>query len=199
MQLSLEKGDINKYLISSGLIDFEDLNIQQIANNLSKGAENEIQIIKIVYEFVRDKIAHSTDIGSNQVIYKASDVLKYGHGLCFAKSHLLAAILRFLGIPTGFCYQKIEFDGKIGLHGLNGVFIKNIDKWIRLDARGNENGINARFRIENECLAYNIKKEKGELDFPTIYAQPNRKVIKILEKSSNLDEALDKVFNTSWL
>lgn len=32
------------------------------------------------------------------------------HGICFAKSHLLAALLRCKSIPAGFCYQKLILD-----------------------------------------------------------------------------------------
>ena len=133
------------------------------------------------------------------VVLKASDVLKYKHGLCFANSHLLAAILRYLEVPTGFCYQKLEFDGKFGLHGLNAVFIKSLNKWIRLDARGNENGINARFSIDEEYLAYLPEEEKNEVDFKVIYAEPDKRVVELLGLSRNLMEAFDKLFNTSWL
>ena len=199
MQLTPETSNIARYLASSEIIDFENLDIQKTAMYLSKDVEDEIQLIKTVYEFVRDDISHSVDISSNKVIFRASDVLKYKHGLCFANSHLLAAILRYLGVPTGFCYQKLEFDGKMGLHGLNAVFIESIDKWIRLDARGNENGINAQFSIDNEYLAYSPRKEKNEVDFRVIYAEPNKKVVEILNNSKNLNEALDSVFNTEWL
>ena len=199
MQLNPEISNMARYLASSEIIDFENLDIQKTAVYLSKDVEDEIQLIKTVYEFVRDDISHSVDIGSNKVIFRASDVLKYKHGLCFANSHLLAAILRYLGVPTGFCYQKLEFNGKMGLHGLNAVFIESIDKWIRLDARGNENGINAQFSIDNEYLAYSPRKEKNEVDFRVIYAEPNKKVVEILNNSKNLNEALDSVFNTEWL
>lgn len=199
MQLIPEFSDINRYLASSEIIDFENLDIQKTAINLSKGIEDETELIKTVYEFVRDGISHSMDIGSNDVTCKASDVLKYKHGLCFANSHLLAAILRFLEVPTGFCYQKLEFDGGFGLHGLNAVFIKSMDKWIRLDPRGNENGINAQFSVDDEFLAYSPKEEIGEIDFPTIYAEPNEKVVEILNGSRNLTEALERIFNTEWL
>lgn len=199
MQLKLETDDLSKYLVSSEIIDFEDINIQEIAGNLSNNIKDEIQLIKTVYEFIRDDISHSLDIGSKKIIYKASDVLKYKHGLCFANSHLLAAILRSLGIPTGFCYQKLEFDEGCGLHGLNAVFISSLDKWIRLDARGNKNGINAQFSLDKEILAYSPNKEKGEVDFPTIYAEPNKKVIEILQNSQNLKDAVDNVLATEWL
>ncbi len=199
MRLVQKTFDINKYLVSSDIIDFEIPNIQGTAMDLSKDIEDEIQLIKRVYEFVRDEISHSMDINRSEVIFRASDVLKYKHGLCFANSHLLAAILRYLDIPTGFCYQKLEFDGEFGLHGLNAVFIKGLDKWIRLDARGNENGINAKFSTDKEFLAYSPKPENGEIDFPTIYSEPDKKVVEILKQSNDLTEALDKIFNTNWL
>ncbi|MEN6551663.1 MAG: transglutaminase-like domain-containing protein [Methanobacterium sp.] len=199
MQLTPETSDMARYIASSEIIDFENLDIQKTAVYLSKGINDEIQLIKTVYEFVRDYISHSADIGSDNVTCNASDVLKYKHGLCFANSHLLAAILRYLGVPTGFCYQKLEFDGKMGLHGLNAVFIESIDKWIRLDARGNENGINARFSIDEEYLAYLPEEEKNEVDFRVIYAEPDKGVVEILMQSRNLTEALDKIFNTNWL
>lgn len=199
MQLNPETSNMARYLASSKIIDFENLDIQKTAVYLSKDIEDEIQLIKTVYEFVRDEISHSMDIGSNEVTYRASDVLKYKQGLCFANSHLLAALLRYLGVPTGFCYQKLEFDGKFGLHGLNAVFIKSIDRWIRLDARGNENGINARFSIDEEYLAYLPEEEKNEVDFKVIYAEPDKRVVEILGQSRNLNEALDKIFNTNWI
>ena len=44
-------------------------------------------------------------------------------GICYAKSHLLAAILRANLFPTGFCYQRLVLDDKTDsrfvLHGLN--------------------------------------------------------------------------------
>ncbi|MBI5679653.1 MAG: transglutaminase domain-containing protein [Methanobacterium sp.] len=193
-----ETDDMKYYLLSSEIIDFEDENIQKTALNLSKDIKDETELIKTVYEFVRDDIDHSMDIYSDEVTCNATDVLKYKHGLCFAKSNLLAAILRFLEIPTGFCYQKLEFDIGMGLHGLNAVFIKSMDKWVRLDARGNKNGINAQFTTDKEVLAYSPIKKSGEIDYPTIYASPNTKVIEILRNSTNLDEAFDLIVNTDF-
>ncbi|MGF7117144.1 transglutaminase-like domain-containing protein [Methanobacterium oryzae] len=199
MELIIQSNNLNDYLGCSEVIGCNNIEIQEIARNLIQGAENEIGLVKSAYEFVRDEIRHSSDAGKNTVTWKASDVLRYKHGLCFANSHLLAAILRFLKIPTGFCYQKLEFDEGYGLHGLNAVFISNLNKWIRLDARGNENGINAQFRLDKEILAYSVNEEKGEVDFPTIYSEPNKKVIEILKTSKNLTEAMNKVINTEWL
>lgn len=147
---------------------------------------------------MRDDISHSLDIDSEIVTVKASDVLKYKQGLCFAKSHLLAAILRFLKIPTGFCYQKLEFEEDFGLHGLNAVFIRGLDKWIRHDARGNKKGINAQFSMDEEIMAYMPRPEKREIDYPIIYTVPNRKVLRILKESKNLTIAVEKMLETEW-
>ncbi len=199
MELLPETSDKSKYLALSEIINFEDENIQKTTMNLSNDISNEIQLIKTVYEFVRDEISHSLDIKSNVITFRASDVLKYKHGICIAKSHLLAALLRSLNIPAGFCYQKLEFDEGYGLHGLNGVFISSLDRWIRLDARGNKEGINAQFSIDKEILAYYPNEDKGELDFPIIYSEPNKKMIEILERSMNLNEVLDSIVKTEWL
>lgn len=194
MKLIVQSTDLSRYLESSEVIDFSDFKIKDMAHKIVYRAENEIEVTKKIYDFVRDEIEHSCDAGKNRVNWKASDVLKYKHGLCFGKSHLLAALLRTMDIPAGFCYQKIKFEDKMGLHGLNGVFIKSINNWIRLDARGNKKGINAGFNIKRENLAYVPDKAKGEFDLPTIYTRPNERIIKILKNSPNLKEAMDKIF-----
>lgn len=198
LQLIPETNDLNKYLNSSDFINYEDIDIQKTAVILSKDIKGEIKVIKTVYEFVRDDISHSMDIDSKFITVKASDVLKYKQGLCFAKSHLLAAILRFLKIPTGFCYQKLEFEEGFGLHGLNAVFIRVLDKWIRLDSRGNKRGIDAQFSLDKEILAYTPRPENGEIDYPIIYPLPNRRVLEVLKDSENLTKAVEKVNETEW-
>jgi len=199
MEFITQSNNLNDYLECSEVIDCNNLEIRGIASNLSQGAGNEIELVKSTYEFVRDEIRHSSDAGKSNVTCKASEVLKYKHGLCFANSHLLAAILRALDVPTGFCYQKLEFDVGFGLHGLNAVFIKSIHKWIRLDARGNEGPVNAQFSLDKEILAYPVDEEKGEVDFPTIYSEPNEMVIEILKGSRSLTEAVEKIISTDWL
>jgi transglutaminase-like putative cysteine protease len=187
----IKKKDLNQYLKSSGVIDFENKPITECAKSLVKGIDTEEVKVKTVYEFVRDKIDHTFDIKGNVITCKASDVLKYGQGICYAKSHLLAALLRSLGIPTGFCYQKLIFSDEnpqIILHGLNSVYLKNLDKWIRLDARGNKEGVNAQFSLGKEMLAFPVRSELGEVDGEEVYDEPSMNVIIALEKSSTAKE-----------
>ena len=67
----------------------------------------------MAYEYVRDNNSLSADINEDVLTCTASEVLEVGHGICFAKSHLLAALLRAKSIPTGFCYQKLILDDEL--------------------------------------------------------------------------------------
>lgn len=70
-------------------------------------------------------------------------MLRHRTGFCYAKSHLLAALLRANGIAAGLCYQRLSVNGggtPYCLHGLNAVFLKDFG-WYRVDARGNKPGI----------------------------------------------------------
>ena len=160
--------DMEKYLKADYVIDYGNKAIAQIADTLFQEAKDELEFIKKAYEFVRDHISHSADINEDILTCSASEVLSAGHGICFAKSHLLAAILRCKSVPAGFCYQKLILDDEIApvliYHGLNGIYIKEYQKWIRLDARGNKKGVNAQFSVEKEQLAFTVRPEKGEED-----------------------------------
>lgn len=189
--LLLAKDDLNEYLKPTEIIDFGTQEIIDCANSLVQGLNGEVLIAKRVYEFVRDEIHHSFDIKGKVVTCKASDVLREGEGICYAKSHLLAALLRSLGIPAGFSYQELVFSDenpKLVLHGLNAIYLKEIGRWIRVDARGNKEGVNAQFSLEKEILAFPVRSELGEADIRMVYAEPNANVVSALERSKTLEE-----------
>jgi len=187
---SIEK--IEEYLKEDDVIDYSNDIIAQLANSLFQKADSEIEYIKAAYEYVRDNISHSADINRDIITCTASEVLRAEHGICFAKSHLLAALLRCKSIPTGFCYQKLILDDETApvliYHGLNGVYIKEYKKWIRLDARGNKEGVNAQFSIDKEQLAFPIRLEKGEEDGFTVYPNPDMKILEKLRKHKTRTE-----------
>ena len=183
MQITPLINDLQLYLRSSDIINFDTLiysGIRDLANQIEENSTDKI-------EYVRDKISHSADIDNNVITKTASEVLKEKHGICFAKSHLLAALLRYKGIPAGFCYQKLILDDETApflvFHGLNGVYIDKYSKWIRLDARGNKNGVNAEFSIDEEKLAYPVRYEKGEEDISIIFNEPDKKIIDVLTRN----------------
>jgi transglutaminase-like putative cysteine protease len=180
---------MNKYLSHSKYIDFDHPLVSGKAAALAKTASSEVELAKSCFEFVRDEIQHSWDYKRNPVTCKASDVLINGTGYCYAKSHLLAALLRANGIPSGLCYQRLSV-GDSGapycLHGLNAVFLTGYG-WYRIDARGNKLGVSAEFCPPIESLAFPIR-EHQERDLPEIWPEPLPIVISTLEQFTDVAE-----------
>ena len=102
MDIILYSNQLDEYLKHDSVIDYDNKSIIELADVLFKKADNELDFIKKAYEFVRDNISHSADINEDIITCAASEVLKAGHGICFAKSHLLAALLRCKSVPAGF-------------------------------------------------------------------------------------------------
>lgn len=173
---------MQQYLASSHYIDWQQADIKALAASLAQDADSEETIVKKCFEWGRDNIKHSHDYQLNPITCKASDVLKHSTGYCYAKSHLLAALLRANHIPAGLCYQRLSVhdDGApYCLHGLNAVFLK-AHGWYRLDPRGNKAGVNAQFTPPVEQLAFPIRLAE-EADLPEIWASPLPDVISVLE------------------
>ena len=180
--MSREYVNFDKFLESTETIDWETESVFTLAKSLAEGQENDEAITKACFTFVRDEIKHSWDFQLNPVTCRASDVLKHGTGYCYAKSHLLAALLRANGVPAGLCYQRLTISNDIPpfcLHGLNAVYLKS-HGWYRIDARGNKPGVEADFCPPLEKLAFPIVSE-GESDLPEIWSQPLKMITDTLE------------------
>lgn len=180
------------YLACTDIIDFEHPDIKREATRLAGKSQSSLELIKNTYEFVRDAIRHSADIEGKTVTCKASEVLRAKEGLCYAKSHLLVALLRHNGIPAGLCYQllsaQINPEAPLVLHGLVAVFLAGEQKWFRLDARGNKEGIDSQFSTAQEKLAYAVHPDKGEKDFSIVFVAPDTNVIYALTTFKKLDK-----------
>lgn len=174
------------YLVSDAIVDWQTPAVQQKAVELTRSLTDEVDKARCLYEWVRDAIPHTNDAGLDIVTCTASEVLRHGTGVCFSKSHLLAALLRAVNIPAGFCYQVLRLDPPVNnelvLHGLNGIYLASLGKWIRLDARGNTRGVNARFSIDEEQLAFAMEASAGEFIYDTIFAAPVSNVVNRLKK-----------------
>lgn len=165
-----------------------------MASDLAVELTEPEDIARKCFEFVRDLIKHSWDFELNPVTCKASDVLKYKTGYCYAKSHLLAALLRANKIPTGLCYQRLTIkDDKppFSLHGLNAVYLEPYG-WYRIDARGNKPGVLADFCPPTEKLAFAIITA-GEADLPEIWAEPLPVIIKALTTYTTFKEVAENL------
>ena len=120
--------------------------------SLSDGLNDPVEVARACFEFVRDQIKHSWDFQLNPVTCRASDVLKHGTGYCYAKSHLLAALLRANRIPAGLCYQRLTVANDVP------PFCPPLEK-----------------------LAFPIVSE-GEADLLEVCAEPLPVVVRVFEK-----------------
>lgn len=164
------------YLESSALVDWDHPAIAA----WDAGSGSEEDRVRRTFHFVRDEIAHSWDIQSRRVTAKASEVLEHGEGICYAKSYLLAALLRRQNIASGMCYQRLTLgdtpDTGYCIHALNTVYLSERQQWIRLDARGNKPGVDAQFSLGAEQLAYSVRPEFGECDHWINFSAPHPKI-----------------------
>ena len=174
---------MEEYLASSTYIDWQQSAVLTKARELAEGCDSQREIAKACFTFVRDHIRHSWDYQLNPVTCRASDVLAHGTGYCYAKSHLLAALLRANGIPAGLCYQRLTIENDqppFCLHGLNAIYLQEFG-WYRVDARGNKPGVNAQFCPPVEQLAFPIITA-GEADLGGVWVEPMAQVVGVLER-----------------
>ena len=188
--LQVESQDIDDYLCSTEIVDYDNHIIEEATEQLTEDLRDEVSKARAIYEFVRDQILHSFDINATSVTLSASEVLENGHGICFAKSHLLAAMMRSAGIPAGFCYQLVKSNGpvdKLSIHALNAIYLESQHKWIRLDARGNNEEMVALFSTTVETLVHTIRPDQGEKDGFVIFTEPPKKIIRALKQVDSLN------------
>ncbi len=180
---------MEKYLKHTEIIDWNHPEILSRAKALSANKTCVSDVAKLCFEWVRDNIKHIGDYNIQTVSCSASQVIDSGSGICYAKSHLLAALLRANKIPAGFCYQRISINDDrtlYSLHGFNAVFLPEFG-WYRIDSRGNREGINTQFVPPKEQLAFSIQFEE-EIDFEKNLPEPLPLIIKTLKKYKTKDE-----------
>ncbi len=211
---SPESMDLGRYLEDTITIDWQTPAVSDLARRLLSEAETPAAGIERMFRFVRDEITHTFDLelapaaapkpptretlaGPDAILVRrgvacrASEVLALGHGLCHAKSHLLAALLRFAGHPTGFCYVRLVDDerpGRFVLHGFNAFYWPPTGGWIPIDARGNRGEIASECRFEAPfSLAYVPDAGRGEALLPWIFRRPGRRVVDALERAPGVE------------
>jgi transglutaminase-like putative cysteine protease len=177
------------YLQSTEIIDWQRTLVLEKAHALCEGAQDIEEKARRCYNWVRDEIKHSYDYKLSPITCAASEVLSAGAGYCFAKSHLLAALLRANGIPAGLCYQRLSRDDNgppFTLHGLVAVHLPG-HGWYRIDPRGNRADIDAQFTPPVEKPAFHVRLA-GEADLPEIWPDPLPVVVKALRSYNTWHE-----------
>ena len=182
-----------RYLDATESIDYNNPIILEKVVELQKNSLSQIDYIENTYIFVRDEIPLSWDNRSEIVSRRTSEVLTNKTGICWTKSCLLAALLRANGIPSGISYQfltRADDDDSEGyiIHALNTVYINELNKWIRLDARGNKENVHAEFLLDEERLAFPIRSQLGEVDYRDNNTDLDERLIHILQESRSILE-----------
>jgi transglutaminase-like putative cysteine protease len=194
-----ESDELGRYLEDTITIDWQTPTVMEQAKVLLEGIDTPEGRVRALFEFVRDEVAHSVDaleddstdssdrLLSEKATCRASEVLARRTGLCYAKSHLLAGLLRYAGFPTGFCYVRLANEaepGRMTLHGFNAVYWAAAKRWIFLDARGNRPRFEAECRFEAPwSLPLTPDAEAGEAFLPLIYKRPAKRIIDLLERA----------------
>lgn len=186
------RGELSEFLRNSAYIDFEERGVRNKAEELKASSLDEIDLIDRAFRFVRDEIKHSWDAQDKRATAKASEALREGVGICWAKSNLLAALLRANNIPVGICYQKLPFrkseKHSFCIHALNAVYIPSLKIWRRVDVRGNKAGVDAQFDIEKEKLAFPVRAEEGAIDYKIVYPEQPELLMNILKNGKDMLE-----------
>jgi len=187
---------MQEFLSRSAVVNFEDPAVKALSSELLMSGARE-GYAKRCFEWVRDQVAHSADTVSDLVTCSASEVLASRVGLCYAKCHLLVALLRCGQVAAGFSYQRLATDdGRFCLHGIVAVFVEDFG-WYRVDPRGGPRGKSARFSPPVESLVY-IPKEPGEMDLPGVFAEPLPTVVSALRKHSSARTLLVDLPDQVW-
>ncbi|HTO51758.1 MAG TPA: transglutaminase family protein [Myxococcota bacterium] len=191
-----ESASWNGYLEDTITIDWQTPAIVERARALAGGSAQDEAKARACYAFVRDEIAHTADAGGDALTCRASEVLEARTGIGFAKSHLLAALLRSLGIPAGFCYQVVRRapdSSERLLYGYSGVYLASRARWIELDARGNKPGLDAQFSIAEPRLAVTADPARGEWVYPWIFTRPAPVVVDLLSRNKSLSRIAEHI------
>lgn len=188
-----ESRDLGRYLEDTITIDWQSPGLMEAARTMLQGREGAEARLEALFRFVRDDVAHAADVQPERATCRASEVLQERHGLCYAKSHLLASLLRYAGFPTGFCYARLTSESQRSgfvLHGFNAVYWASSESWLFLDASGREGAPEARVRFEAPWgLPFEVDPGVGESFLPEIFRRPPNRIIDLLERAPDFAAA----------
>ncbi|MFE5655800.1 transglutaminase family protein [Streptomyces sp. NPDC056517] len=182
MELIQQNPEISAYLAASEAVDHGHPVVRAVVHRLTDEHPDAYAYAEVAYRYVRDTVPHSADADDPRVTWRASDVLEQRTGICYAKSIAYTALLRARGIPAALCYQRLADDDGSNpvVHGLVAVLLPGGRTWARQDVRGNKPGVDARFSLREERLAWTVRPEFNEVDYPVLYTEPHAAVLDAL-------------------
>jgi transglutaminase-like putative cysteine protease len=190
LTVQVDPTSADPFLRATDVVDYTAPEIQALARELAAGSTDPQTVARACFEWVRDQIGHCVDYDRDEVTCNATEVLQVGTGFCYAKSHLLVALLRANGLRAGFCYQRLVVNDPAGpfvVHGLAAVDLTDgtgDPAWYRIDPRGNKPGVDAQFVPPVEQLAFPISVP-GETLFPKVYPDPVPLIVETLQTNDS--------------
>ncbi len=82
MALKIESECLADHLAADAVIEHDHPLIREPADNLSPTGGTEVDVIRSMFPFVRDDIAHTVDAADSRVTLMASEVPRERVGLC---------------------------------------------------------------------------------------------------------------------
>lgn len=178
------------YLVDSDIVNFNHPTVQDLVNTFKMRYKERNVYAKEVFHYVRDEIFHTGDYGKGDTTLRASEVIEKGTGWCYAKSHLLVALLRANYIPAGFGYQRLSVEGgckaPFSLHGFAFMFLKGYG-WFAVDPRGNNAEVHVAFEPPYSNLAFPLTCDE-EKTFIYCFDQPLREVVDALQTNPSFEQ-----------
>ena len=185
-----DREELGRYLEDTIVIDWQTPAVLERARALMQGLggdEDELDRIDGFFRFVRDEIQDALESEAEEVACSASQVLKAGSGLVFARCHLLVALLRSCGFPAGLGYQRLSREkGGTRLHGFVGVWLARRAIWVNLDPCGRVASPLSGPPTVGSGLA-DLAEGDAEVTYPTVWARPRREVVDLLDQVPRLD------------
>lgn len=180
---------MDEFLRPTPVIDSTAPAIVAAATEIAGDSTHDEEIARRLFLWVRDCVRHSSDHPIPVVTCIASEVLRHRAGFCYAKSHLLSALLRARRIPASLCYQRLSLDSTgsaFCLHGLVAVHLRR-HGWYRIDPRGDKPGVRTEFCPPVERLAF-TPKLPGEVDLQGRFADALPCVVSALQQFATAGE-----------
>lgn len=125
------------FLQSSQLINWTEqtkavIETKKIIENASTDKEK----VEAVYTYIINNIQYDYDkvgIITSDYIPNLDEVFESQKGICYDYAAVMAAMLRSIGIPTRLV-MGTQMDNSEVYHAWNEIFLKDINKWITVDA-----------------------------------------------------------------
>ncbi|MDR2974107.1 MAG: hypothetical protein LBV00_05265 [Propionibacteriaceae bacterium] len=177
---------LDRLLAETAHIDFGHPRIRALVPSLDTQTTDSLSYPQVAFEYVRDRIPHTTHTDRDIVTVAASQVAAEGTGICHAKANLLAALLRAKNIPAGFGYQHVTLaDDNSQGYCLHAFVIAILDgRPVPLDPKSPHE-----FSLDSPQLdPLNLRFD--EYTLPGIWADPDPATMDVLTHATSLHDAL---------